>query len=131
MSIKLQRGIHVGMDREEVIHRIGLPAIEREINHIIFRADATVGGSVYRFDFSDGVLRSIRIQTTDWNDLAWNPAPYFDFVELNWPALTTAPKSTPMGGIALAGLPLSVTLTRAVTPLCLSRAAIPTRTGKR
>lgn len=81
VRIKLQRGIHVGMDREEVIHRIGLPAIEREINHIIFRADATVGGSVYRFDFSDGVLRSIRIQTTDWNDLAWNPAPYFDFVE--------------------------------------------------
>ncbi len=79
--IKLQRGIHVGMTRGEVMSRIGLPTVEREINHIIFWADPAVGGSVYRFDFSDGTLRNVRIQTKDWNELAWNPAPYFNSVE--------------------------------------------------
>ncbi len=79
--IKMQRGIHVGMARGEVMRRMGLPSVGRAVNHIIFKMDAVVGDVVYRFDFDDDTLTRIRVQTSDKNYLAWNPAPYFAFVE--------------------------------------------------
>ena len=76
--IKTQKGIHVGMEVAEVMKRIGLPEITNEIHHIIISDGLD---KKYRFEFNDKSLSRIVIQTTNENDLLWNPAPLFFFVE--------------------------------------------------
>ncbi len=80
--VKIQQGIHVGMSTQEVIQRIGFPHMNQKINHIIFERAFC---QLYTFDFSGDTLHRIQIQTDIKKDMAWNPAPYFEYVE---PALS-------------------------------------------
>lgn len=76
--IGIRRGIHVGMEVEQLWKLLELPPADRTIHHIVAGA---AYDTEYRFDIADNKIIHITIRTSQSEPNPWNPSPMATFVE--------------------------------------------------